>query len=104
MEHKQASEKIPIWRENRQTEHATLDPVAPDAYSANPSSHYSQTVVYNHRNERIEELMARRKQHSKTKQDSDYDGAWKEFGRKHFRAIVEVYFPELNWLHGDLKP
>ena len=48
--------------------------------------------------------MARRKQHNKSRQDSDYDGAWKEFGRKHFQAIVEVYFPELNRLRRDLKP
>jgi hypothetical protein len=39
--------------------------------------------------------MAKRKRHDRSRQDSDYDGAWKEFGRKHFRAIVEVYFPSV---------
>ncbi len=39
--------------------------------------------------------MAKRKQRDRSRQDSDYDGAWKEFGRKHFRAIVEFYFPTM---------
>ena len=47
--------------------------------------------------------MAIRKRHDRSVQDSDYDGAWKEFGRKPFRAIVEVDFPRIaasiDWGH-----
>jgi len=36
-------------------------------------------------------------------QDSDYDGAWKEALRNHFREVLEKYFPAaaatINWRH-----
>jgi hypothetical protein len=37
--------------------------------------------------------MARHKQRKASEQDSDYDGAWKESVRQHFREILEKYFP-----------
>lgn len=40
--------------------------------------------------------MAKRKRHERLIHASDYDGAWKEFGSKHFRAIIAVYFPSIS--------
>jgi hypothetical protein len=37
--------------------------------------------------------MTKRRQRKTPEQDSDYDGAWKESARLHFREILEKYFP-----------
>jgi hypothetical protein len=37
--------------------------------------------------------MAKRKRGKSARQDSDYDGAWKEALREHFREILDKYFP-----------
>ena len=37
--------------------------------------------------------MARPRRDKRHRHDSDYDGAWKEFLRLYFRAILEKYFP-----------
>jgi hypothetical protein len=45
--------------------------------------------------------MTRPKRSKGRKQDSDYDGAWKECLRLHFQGILEKYFPamaaEIDW-------
>ena len=40
--------------------------------------------------------MATRRRRKTPEQDSDYDGAWKESARQHFREILEKYFPAIT--------
>ena len=39
--------------------------------------------------------MAQRKRRKPSEQESDYDGAWKETLRQHFRETLEKYFPAM---------
>jgi hypothetical protein len=40
--------------------------------------------------------MAKHRRRKPLEQDSDYDGAWKESLRQHFREILEKYFPAIS--------
>ena len=43
-----------------------------------------------------EDAMTKRGRRKAPEQSSDYDGAWKESARQHFREISERYFPAIS--------